>query len=187
MIPYKCISPDCPLPDEVYAAKLRRPPACSLGHCRIEAASFEPRHASDVAPPTDAELPSREPKGTDEPIVDPRPAVFDFVDAAETARTSRIAALIVGGARFELPSVCVLGREGDAASEAFGGDRTVSRRHARLTIEPGAAYLENVSERGNTLVVNGTTLTTGVLSKLNVGRNRVRFGARFACEIELAP
>jgi hypothetical protein len=176
MIQYKCAYRDCPLKDVVFDGVYRRPPACNLGHCRIKLAETVEADAGATA--IETEPARRTPGPVEIPVDDPRPAVFGFTDAPQ-------ATLVVGARRFTLPSNCELGRRGSAASEAFGGDLTVSRCHARFTVESGTAYLENISERGNVLEVNGTTLPRGAMSKLTAGRNRIRFGVSFSCEIEI--
>jgi hypothetical protein len=161
---YRCVAAECPLPEEVYAAKLRRPPACRLGHCLVEpidAAGSAPRRQPHEAMPGDATWV-------------PRPR-----------RPRSTAVLIVDGRRFVLPHECVLGRRGDVARDAFGDDRTVSLEHARLTVLGDVAYIKNVSNGGHALVVNGASLSFGDEAKLKLGRSRVRFGSTFTCAIEL--
>lgn len=161
---YRCVAADCPLPEAIYDAKLRRPPACRLGHCRVEpidaAGSAPPRQPYDVMPGDATWV--------------PRPR-----------RPSSTAVLIAGGRRFALPHECILGRRGDVARDAFGDDRTVSPEHARLTVHADIAYIKNVSNGGHALVVNGASLSFGDEAKLKLGRSRVRFGPSFTCEIEL--
>jgi len=161
---YRCVAADCPLPDERYDAKLRRPPACRLGHCRVEpvdAAGPPPARQSYEAMPGDATWV-------------PRPR-----------RPRSTAVLIVGERRFALPHECVLGRKGDIARDAFGDDVSVSLEHARLTVHGDVAYLKNVSNGGHALVVNGASLAFGDEAKLKLGSSRVRFGSSFTCVIEL--
>ena len=161
---YRCVAADCPLPEEIYDAKLRRPPACRLGHCLVEpidAAESAPARLSAEAMPGDATWV-------------PRPR-----------RPRSTAVLIAGGRRFVLPQECVLGRRGDVARDAFGDDRTVSLEHARLTVHGDVAYIKNVSNGGHALVVNGASLSFGDEAKLKLGRSSVRFGPSFTCAIEL--
>lgn len=161
---YRCVATDCPLPEEIYDAKLRRPPACRLGHCQVEpidAAGPGPARQSPETMPGDATW-----------VPKPR-------------RPRSTAVLIVDGRRFALPQECVLGRRGDVARDAFGDDRTVSLEHARLTVQGDVAYIKNVSNGGHPLVVNGASLSFGDEAKLKLGRSRVRFGPTFTCVIEL--
>jgi hypothetical protein len=161
---YRCYAPDCPLPEERYDTKLRRPPACRLGHCRVEpvdaAGSALPRRSYEAMP-------------------------GDATWVPKPRRSHSTAVLIVGDRRFALPHECVLGRRGDVARDAFGDDRTVSLEHARLTVLGDVAYLKNVSNGGHALVVNGASLSFGDEAKLKLGRSRVRFGPSFTCVIEL--
>ncbi len=161
---YRCVAADCPLREEIYDSKLRRPPACRLGHCLVEpidaAGSAPPRHSHEAMQGDATWVPNpRWPRST--------------------------AVLIVGGRRFVLPHECVLGRRGDVARDAFGDDRTVSLEHARLTVHADVAYIKNVSNGGQALVVNGASLSFGDEAKLKLGRSRVRFGSSFTCAIEL--
>jgi len=161
---YRCVAADCPLPEETYDTKLRQPPACRLGHCRVEpidaAGSALPRQSLEAMP-------------------------GDATWVPKPRRPSSTAVLIVGDRRFALPHECVLGRRGDVARDAFGDDRTVSLEHARLTVHADVAYLKNVSNGGHALVVNGATLSFGDEAKLRLGRSRVQFGPSFTCVIEL--
>ena len=152
------------MPEEMYDAKLRRPPACRLGHCLIE-----PIDSAGSAPPAH----SHEAMQGDATWV-PRPR-----------RPRSTAVLIAGDRRFVLPHECVLGRRGDVARDAFADDRTVSLEHARLTVHADVAYIKNVSNGGHALVVNGASLSFGDEAKLKLGRSRVRFGSSFTCVIEL--
>jgi hypothetical protein len=186
MIQYKCVAAGCPFPEEIYGQKLRRPPACNLGHCRLEPVDVSQADAttSEAQPAAPEPTPAESGPAADEA----RPAVFDFMDATEPPQTEAMAVLIVGERRFVLPNACILGRQGDVASEAFGNDRTVSRIHARLTVDAQLAYLENIAQRGkalNELTVNDVSVAVGAGCALKPGRNRVRFGPAFTCEIEL--
>ncbi len=161
---YRCVAANCPLPEETYDSKLRRPPACRLGHCLIE-----PIDAAGSAPPRQS-----------------HEAVQGDATWVPKPRWPRsTAVLIVGGRRFVLPQECVLGRRGDVARDAFGDDRTVSLEHARLTVHADVAYIKNVSNGGHALVVNGAPLSFGDEAKLKLGRSSVRFGSCFTCAIEL--
>ncbi|MBV9439379.1 MAG: hypothetical protein JOZ24_05240 [Candidatus Eremiobacteraeota bacterium] len=160
---YRCVAADCPLPEETYDTKLRRPPACRLGHCRVEpvdAAGSAPKRPREVLP-------------------------GEAIWRPELRRPRSTAVLIAGGRRFVLPHECVLGRRGDVAQEAFAGEPTVSSEHARLTVYTDFAYIKNVSNGGHALVVNGASLAFGDEANIKLGRSRVRFGATFSCEIEL--
>jgi hypothetical protein len=161
---YRCVAAGCPLPDETYDAKLRRPPACRLGHCLLE-----PIDAAQSAPPQQSH--------------EPMPGDATWVPKPRGPISTAV--LIVDGRRFALPHECVLGRRGDVARDAFGDDRTVSLEHARLTVHGDIAYLRNVSNGGHALVVNGASLSFGDEAKLKLGRSRVRFGSSFTCVIEL--
>jgi hypothetical protein len=161
---YRCVAADCPLPEEIYDAKLRRPPGCRLGHCRVE-----PIDAAGAAPPRQ----SHEAMQGDGTWV-PQPR-----------RPRSTAVLIVGDRRFALPRECVLGRRGDVARDTFGDDQTVSLEHAQLTVHADVAYIKNVSNGGHALVVNGASLSFGEEAKLKLGRSRVRVGSSFSCVIEL--
>jgi len=163
-MPYRCVAPDCPLPEEVYDAKLRRPPACRLGHCRVE-----PIDGAAAAPPRQS--------------YEAMPGEATWVPQPRRQRSTAV--LIVGARRFALPHECVLGRRGDVARDAFGDDRSVSLEHARLTVHEDVAYIKNVSNGGHALVVNGATLSFGDEAKLKLGRSRVQFGPSFTCVIEL--
>jgi len=163
-MPYRCVAPDCPLPEEVYDAKLRRPPACRLGHCRVE-----PIDAAGAAPPRQS--------------YEAMPGEATWVPQPRRQRSTAV--LIVGARRFALPHECVLGRRGDVARDAFGDDRTVSLEHARLTVHADVAFIKNVSNGGHALVVNGASLAFGDEAKLKLGRSRVQFGPSFTCVIEL--
>lgn len=161
---FRCVAAGCPLPEETYDTKLRRPPACRLGHCRVE-----PIDAAGPAPPRQS--------------FEAMPGDATWVP--KPRRHSSTAVLIVGDRRFALPHECVLGRRGDVARDAFADDRTVSLEHARLTVLGDVAYLKNVSNGGHALVVNGASLSFGDEAKLKLGRSRVRFGPSFTCVIEL--
>lgn len=161
---YRCVAAACPLPDEIYDEKLRRPPACRLGHCRLELID---------AAPTASRTESYE----------YMPGEATWVPRLRGPRSTPV--LIVGERRFALPSECVLGRRGDVAREAFGNDPTVSFEHAQLTVHADVAFLKNVSTGGHALVVNGASLAFGDQAKLKPGRSRVQFGSSFTCFIEL--
>jgi FHA domain-containing protein len=176
--PYICTAPRC---GRGFATKVRRPTDCDRrvnNECRIVAsdAPFEAeRRVAAVSGTVDGA--PVVPTATGQPIAEAAVALERYlIPEARLVFDERV---------YTVSGDTILGRQGDLAAHEFAHDTTVSRRHARVVCRNARWYLENVSEKGNGLDLDGEIVPYPESRPLRSGVHQIRLGPRFALRLEI--